>query len=52
MSYGSFHRVVPLPASAVGAKASAKFKKGLLTVTVPKKAAEQPARKAIRIEME
>jgi HSP20 family protein len=49
-SYGFFHRVVPLPASVEGAKAKAKFAKGVLTVTVPKRAEEQARRKAIKIE--
>jgi HSP20 family protein len=49
-SYGSFHRIIPLPATVEGEKAIAKFKKGILTITVPKKEAEQVKRKAIRIE--
>jgi HSP20 family protein len=49
-TYGSFHRVIPLPASVDGAKAKAKFKKGILTVTVPKREEAQAKRKAIAIE--
>ena len=49
-SYGSFHRVIPLPASVQGEKAKAKFKKGVLTITVPKREEEQAKRKAITIE--
>ena len=49
-SYGSFHRSIPLPTGVDGAKAKAKFKKGLLTITVPKREGEQPKRKAIAIE--
>lgn len=49
-SYGSFHRVIPLPTSVDGTKAKAKFKKGVLTVTVPKREEEQAKRKAITIE--
>jgi HSP20 family protein len=49
-TYGSFHRVIPLPASVDGAKAKAKFKKGILTVTVPKREEAQDKRKAIAIE--
>jgi HSP20 family protein len=49
-SYGSFHRIIPLPASVEGEKANAKFKKGILTIAVPKKADEQAKRKAIKIE--
>lgn len=49
-SYGSFHRMIPLPASVAGEKANAKFRKGVLTITVPKKEEEQARRKAIKIE--
>jgi len=49
-SYGSFHRSIPLPASVDGAKAHATFKKGLLSITVPKREGEQPKRKTIAIE--
>ena len=49
-SYGSFHRMIPLPASVEGEKANAKFKKGILTITVPKKDEKQAKRKAIKIE--
>jgi HSP20 family protein len=49
-SYGSFHRVIPLPASVDGEKAKAKFKKGVLTITVPKREGERPDRKTITIE--
>jgi HSP20 family protein len=49
-SYGAFHRVIALPASVDGAKAVAKFKKGVLTVTVPKRREEQTKRKTIKIE--
>jgi HSP20 family protein len=49
-SYGSFHRTVPLPASVHGEKAKAKFKKGVLTITVPKREEEVARRKAITIE--
>lgn len=49
-SYGSFHRMIPLPASVDGAKAKAKFKRGKLTVTMPKKPEEQSGRRSIEIE--
>ena len=49
-SYGSFRRVIPLPMSVDAGKAKAKFKKGVLTVTVPKRQEEQSRRKAIAIE--
>jgi HSP20 family protein len=37
-SYGSFSRTIPLPAEVDTDKAKAEFKKGLLTVTLPKTA--------------
>jgi HSP20 family protein len=49
-SYGTFHRRIPLPATVEGAKATAKFKKGVLTVTVPKREEEHARRKGIKIE--
>jgi HSP20 family protein len=49
-TYGSFHRVVPLPTTVVGEKAKAKFKKGVLTITIPKREEEQAKRKTIAIE--
>jgi HSP20 family protein len=49
-SYGTFHRVVPLPANVEGEKAKARFKKGVLTITVPKREEEQARRKTITIE--
>ena len=49
-SYGAFHRIVPLPTSVDGEKANAKFKNGVLTITVPKREEEQAKRKAIKIE--
>jgi HSP20 family protein len=49
-SYGSFSRVVPLPANVEGGKAKATFKKGVLTIAVPKRAGEEPKRKTITIE--
>jgi len=49
-SYGSFHRIVPLPANVDGEKAKAKFKQGVLTITAPKREEEQAKRKAITIE--
>lgn len=51
-SYGSFLRIIPLPASVDGEKINAKFKKGVLTVTVPKREEDQAKRKTINIETE
>ena len=49
-SYGSFHRVIPLPASVDGEKAKARFKRGKLTVSLPKKQEDKAKRKSITIE--
>jgi len=51
-SYGSFSRTVPLPAEIESDKAEAHFKKGVLTVKVPKstKAMESIKKIAIRAE--
>ena len=48
-SYGSFRRVVPLPAEVDAAKAKAAFKNGVLTVTLPKRPEAQPNKKTINI---
>ena len=37
-SYGSFYRAIQLPAGVDGSKATAEFKKGVLTVTAPRTA--------------
>jgi HSP20 family protein len=49
-SYGSFQRVIPLPAGVDSSKAKAKFKKGVLTVTLPKLEDEQGSRRTVKIE--
>ncbi len=50
LSYGSFHRVIPLPADVDAAQAKATFRKGLLTVTVPKREDSASTRRRIAIE--
>jgi HSP20 family protein len=35
-AYGSFQRIVPLPAGVVGAKAKATYKDGVLKIVIPK----------------
>jgi HSP20 family protein len=40
-SYGSFRRSIPLPCEIDGDKAEAAFKKGVLTITLPKTAKAQ-----------
>lgn len=51
-SYGTFHRTIPLPAGVAEKKASAEFRKGVLTVRLPKSGeAAAGARKiAVRTE--
>ena len=49
-SYGSFHRVVPLPVAVDGSKAKARFKKGVLNVTLPKREERAARRKTVEIE--
>ena len=51
-SRGSFRRSVELPAGVDASKAVAKFAKGVLTFTAPKRAEEQAQRKAIPIQAE
>ncbi|MFU8780279.1 MAG: Hsp20/alpha crystallin family protein [Kiritimatiellia bacterium] len=45
LHYGSFHRVVPLPSQVDGAKAKANFRKGVLTITAPKRETTEPRRR-------
>jgi len=49
-SYGSFARSFMLPPNAEGAKAQAKFDKGVLSVTVPKKAESVAQVKKIEVQ--
>ena len=51
-SYGSFYRVIPLPAEVLTDKAEAKFKKGVLKVRLPKAQVEEGHWKKIPIETE
>jgi HSP20 family protein len=46
-SYGKVQRQILLPENADGDKAFAKYKNGVLTVSIPKKAAGPAARKLI-----
>lgn len=48
--YGSFNRTVPLPTEVMADKAKATFKRGLLTVTLPKASPSKGRRKTIAIE--
>jgi HSP20 family protein len=47
--YGYFERSVPLPQGVDADKATAKFKKGVLKVTVPKKPEAQSSRRKIEL---
>jgi len=51
-SYGSFSRSVPLPVEIDTAKVKAQFKKGILTVTLPKTAKSLKEKKKIQIKSE
>ena len=50
-TYGAFERLISLPAAADPEKISAKFKNGLLTVTVAKNGASKSAR-SIKVDKE
>lgn len=49
-AYGSFRRVVPLPASVTPEQARASYKDGVLRVEIPKLQQSMPASRTIRIE--
>jgi HSP20 family protein len=51
-SYGSFERMVELPGTAEGGKVDAKFKRGVLTITVPKATKVAAREKSIPIKSE
>lgn len=48
--YGSFQRRIPLPTEVEADKVNATFKKGVLTVTLPKTAEAQRQRKKIAVK--
>src|SRR5689334_8672822 len=48
-AYGSFHRSIPLPPGVDTDEASAEFRKGVLTVTLPKTAVAQSRVKKIPV---
>lgn len=48
-SYGSFERAIPLPTEVDESKARAEFKKGVLRLTLPKRAGALPRRKKIPV---
>ena len=47
-AYGSFERAIPLPAAVEGGQARAKYRHGVLTVTLPKQAMARPRRIEVR----
>ena len=49
-SYGTFTRVLPIPKEVNTEKAEASFKKGVLTITLPKLEREKQSQKKIRIK--
>ena len=49
-SFGSFHRALQVPAGVDSDKIEASFKKGVLTVTLPKSAEAQKAEKKIAVK--
>ncbi|MHA3772374.1 Hsp20/alpha crystallin family protein [Verrucomicrobiota bacterium sgz303538] len=51
-SYGSFHRHIPLPEALITDKAEAKFKNGVLKITVPKSPEAESKRKTLQIKVE
>ena len=48
-SYGYFHRTIPLPQGIDADNAKARFKKGVLKVTIPKKPEAQSHRRKIEL---
>lgn len=51
-SYGSFSRSIPLPVEVEAAKVEAKFKKGVLSITLPKTAKVISETKKIAVKVE
>ncbi len=49
-SYGSFQRVLSLPEDADGDKIEAKFKDGVMTITLPRKESAKPKAKRIDVK--
>ena len=50
--YGKISRIISLPVEVIPEKAKAKFKNGLLTITIPEKEPEEEGGYRINIEME
>ncbi len=52
MRYGGYHRTIPLPARVDREKAQASFRRGVLTLTLPKTEEAKIERKRIPVSME
>jgi HSP20 family protein len=48
--YGQFYRAIPLPAGADESKVSATSAKGVITITIPKKAEAQPKKIVVKTQ--
>lgn len=46
--YGAFHRAVALPKAVVGEQATASYKDGVLTITIPKAEAAKPKKITVK----
>ncbi len=51
-SFGSFHRHIPLPDGLMTDKAKAKFRNGVLKITIPKSPEAESKHKALKIEVD
>jgi HSP20 family protein len=49
-SYGAFERVLALPADAISDQIDARFRHGVLTVTIPRRRTESPPSRTIDIQ--
>ncbi|MDF7823852.1 Hsp20/alpha crystallin family protein [Pontiellaceae bacterium B12227] len=52
MSYGGYCRSIPLPASVEGDKTKARYKRGVLTLTLPKTKEARSARRRIEVSVD
>lgn len=49
-AYGAFERAVPIPAAVDESRASARYKNGVLRVTLPKRTAQRGGRIAVNVD--
>ncbi|MBU0732431.1 Hsp20/alpha crystallin family protein [Patescibacteria group bacterium] len=52
VQYGAFQNSFAFPVEVDGDKASASYKKGILTISVPKKQKQEPKKKSIKVQLE